>query len=322
LDPVRPRRQKYLILDALTAALERAFFLSSFQNIEWKMVKLGFIGAGIVSTALSCRLSEKGYPVVAVSSRSYTSANKLTQKIHGCHPFTYNQEVANAADLIFIATPDDTITSVVSQIRWRAGQSVVHCSGSASTDILQPAEESGAQIGAFHPLQAFASAEQALANIPRSTFILEAKEPLLGMLKDIVIDLDGQFIELTANDKILYHAAAVIVSNYLVTLVKLATDLWQNFGISNNQAIQALMPLIKGTINNIDTTGIPQCLTGPIARGDTGTVFKHIEALCKTDPGLLSTYKELGLQTIPIALAKGRITQHQARKILDTLKQS
>jgi len=284
------------------------------------MLKLGFIGAGTVGTALSVRLSSKGYQVVAVSSRSQASARKLAQVVSGCHAFNNNQDVADTAELIFITTPDDAIASVASEIQWHRGQSVVHCSGALSTDILESAKKLGAQVGAFHPLQTFASVKQAIENIPGSTFAAEAEEPLLSTLKDMATALDGQWIELKANDKVAYHAAAVIACNYLVTLVKLATDLWQSFNIPQSQATQALLPLIRGTIHNIDTVGIPQCLTGPIARGDIETIKKHLDALQKVAPALLSTYQELGLQTIPVALAKGKINQHQAEELQAILK--
>ena len=284
------------------------------------MLKLGFIGAGTVGTALSVRLSSKGYQVIAVSSRSQTSAKKLAQAVSGCHAFNNNQDVADTAELIFITTPDDAIAPVASEIQWHRGQSVVHCSGALSTDILEPAKKLGAQVGSFHPLQTFASVKQAVENIPGSTFAVEAEEPLLSTLKDMATTLDGHWIELKASDKVAYHAAAVIACNYLVTLVKLATDLWQSFNIPQSQATQALLPLIRGTIHNIDTVGIPQCLTGPIARGDIKTIKKHLDALQKVAPALLSTYQELGLQTIPIALAKGRINQHQAEELQAILK--
>ena len=286
------------------------------------MLKLGLIGAGTVGTALAVRLSSKGYQVVAVSSRSQTSSRKLAEAISGCRAFNNNQDIADASELVFITTPDDAITSVVSQIQWHAGQSVVHCSGADSTDILEPAKKLGAQIGVFHPLQTFASVKQAIENMPGSTFALEAEEPLLNTLKDMATALDGHWVELKASDKVVYHAAAVIACNYLVTLVKLASDLWQTFNIPPNQATQALLPLLRGTINNIDAVGIPQCLTGPIARGDTGTINKHLDALRKTAPALLSTYRELGLQTIPIALAKGKINQHQAGELEAILRQT
>jgi len=283
------------------------------------MLKIGFIGAGTVGTALSVLLSGKDYPVVAVSSRSSTSARKLAEAISGCR-LEDNQGVADTAELIFITTPDDVIASVASQIQWHSGQSVVHCSGADSTDILEPAKKLGAKIGAFHPLQTLASTKQAIENIPGSTFAIEAEEPLLSTLKDMATAVDGHWIELKADDKVAYHAAAVIACNYLVTLVKLATDLWQTFSIPPHQATQALLPLLRGTLNNIDTIGIPQCLTGPIARGDTGTIKKHLDALQKVAPALLSTYKELGLQTIPIAMGKGRINEHQARELQALLK--
>ncbi|MFC2035718.1 Rossmann-like and DUF2520 domain-containing protein [Chloroflexota bacterium] len=286
------------------------------------MFKLGFIGAGTVGNALSFRLSSKGYQVVAVASRSQASAEKLAQVLTGCDALYNKQAVADTSELIFITTPDDAIAEVVSEVQWHPGQSVVHCSGTDSTDILLPAKKLGAQIGAFHPLQTFASVKQAIENIPGSTFAIEAEEPLLNTLKDMATVLEGQWIELEASDKVLYHASAVIACNYLVTLIKLATDLWQTFNVPLPTATQALLPLLRGTLRNVDTIGIPQCLTGPIARGDTGTINKHLNALQKASPTVLSTYRELGLQTIPIALAKGKINQQQAMKLQTVLKQA
>ena len=280
-----------------------------------RMLKLGFIGTGTVGSALALQLSSKGYSVVAVSSRSRVSAQNLAQLISGCCVFSENQDVADIVELVFITTPDDVASTVVSQVKWHAGQSVVHCSGADSTEILQPAKESGAHIGVFHPLQTFASTKQAIENIPGSTFALEAEPPLLNTLKGMATALGGHWIELEASDMVIYHTAAVIASNYLVTLFKLATDLWQTFSVPPHQATQALLPLIRGTINNIDAVGIPQCLTGPIARGDAGTVKKHLNALQKTAPNLYPAYRELGLQTIPIALAKGKISKEQAEEL-------
>ena len=284
------------------------------------MPKLGFIGAGTVGTALAIRLSECGYPVVAVSSRSQASADKLAQAITGSRAVESSQAVADSAELVFITTPDDAIASVVSSVTWHPGQSIVHCSGADSVNSLEPAKRQGASVGAIHPLQTFASIEQAINNISGSTFALEAQEPLLSTLKEISNALNGTWIELTADDKVLYHAAAVIACNYLVTLVKLSTDLWQTFDVPPERATQALLPLLRGTIANIERIGIPRCLTGPIARGDTGTIKKHIDALDKAAPDLLPTYLDLGRQTIPIALAKGRIDKQQAEELQKLLE--
>ena len=111
-----------------------------------------------------------------------------------------------------------------------------------------------------------------------------------------------------------------MTSNYLVTLVKLSTDLWGSFGIPRDQAVQALLPLLKGTLNNIETLSVPNALTGPIARGDVGTIRIHLNTLQETSPAILPVYCELGLQTIPIALAKGKINELQAKELEDIFR--
>jgi predicted short-subunit dehydrogenase-like oxidoreductase (DUF2520 family) len=180
---------------------------------------------------------------------------------------------------------------------------------------LRKAKLEGAQTGVFHPLQTFAGAERELKVLQGTTFSLEAGEPLLSQLKEMASTLGGRWIVLKSEDRVLYHASAVMVSNYLVTLVKLATDLWDDFGVTREEAVMALLPLIKGTVSNIETLGLPQCLTGPVSRGDSGTVNKHLRDLAKHHNAILETYRELGLQTISIALEKGRIDSHKAREI-------
>jgi predicted short-subunit dehydrogenase-like oxidoreductase (DUF2520 family) len=225
------------------------------------------------------------------------------------------QGVADNADFIFITTPDDVISTVVNQVDWHKGQYVVHCSGADSLDVLEHARIMEAKVGSFHPLQTFASIQKAIENLPGSTFALEAEGNLLDILKKMADDLGGYWIKLGAGDKAAYHTAAVMACNYLVTLVKLATDLWDSFGVPRDQAIQALLPLLKGTINNIENLSVPNALTGPIARGDIGTVQIHLNTLKEIAPGILSVYCELGLQTIPVAIAKGKITKDQAREL-------
>jgi len=279
------------------------------------MLKTGFIGAGTTGTALAVRLSQKGWPVVAVSSRTLSSAQKLARLVLNCQVYHTAQELADVAELVFITTPDDVIAQVCSEVQWHKGQSVVHCSGAHSVDILEPAKKLGAAVGSFHPLQTFADVDQAIANLPGSTFALEAEGPLLSTLRELTHLLNGNWVKLGSGDKVLYHAAAVFACNYLVTLVKLALDLWWDFGVSSKEATRALLPLLKGTINNIDNIGLPNCLTGPVARGDLGTIERHLGALEARNPSLLTTYRELGLQTIPIALAKGKVNEQKAEEM-------
>jgi predicted short-subunit dehydrogenase-like oxidoreductase (DUF2520 family) len=279
------------------------------------MLKTGFIGAGTAGTALAVRLSENGWPVVGASSRTLSSAQKLAMLVPNCRACHTSQELADVAEMVFITTPDDVIGEVCSEIHWHKGQSVLHCSGAHSVDILAPAKKLGAAIGSYHPLQTFADVDQAIANLPGSTFGLEAEEPLLSTLKELSSLLNGDWVELKPGDKVLYHAAAVFACNYLVTLVKLAVDLWKGFGVSSKEATGALLPLLRGTLNNIDSIGLPNCLTGPVARGDLGTIERHLKALRAENSSLLTTYKELGLQTIPIALAKGKVNEQKAEQM-------
>ncbi|MCR4394382.1 MAG: DUF2520 domain-containing protein [Dehalococcoidales bacterium] len=286
------------------------------------MLKLGFIGAGTVGTALAVRLGAKGYCIAAAASRSISSAERLVKAAGQGQVCKSPQEVADKADFVFITTPDDTIPLVVNQVRWHSGQYVVHCSGADSLDVLEPARLAGAGVGSFHPLQTFASLQRAIENLPGSTFALEAEDELFEILKKMATDLDGKWIKLGAGDKAAYHAAAVITSNYLVTLIKLATDLWESFGVPREQAIRALLPLLKGTVNNIENLGIPTALTGPIARGDTGTIRIHLNTLQEVAPEILPAYCELGLQTVPLAQAKGKISPAQAEEIESLLQKT
>lgn len=298
------------------------------------MITVGVIGAGTVGKALAWGLTQavhpaaalelqavpegrKGVPwqVVAVASRSRSSAEQLAARIPGCRVYAGPQDVVDRADLVFITTPDDVIPAVAGSVAWRTGQWAIHCSGADSVRSLESARRGGALVGVMHPLFPFASAERALDDLPGATFALEGEGPLLATLQQMAEALGGRWIVLQPDDKVLYHAAAVLASNYLVTLVKVATDLWGRFGIDRETAVAALAPLLRGTVNNLADVGLPAGLTGPIARGDSGTVRKHLVALIDQGPELLAVYRELGLQTLPVALEKGRITAEQAEEI-------
>jgi len=284
------------------------------------MLKLGFIGAGTVGTAMAIRLSQNGYPVTAVYDLNSAAAKRLAEAVKGCRVLATAQEVADAADFVFITTADDFIPQVAAEVKWHPGQIVSHCSGAASTDVLEPARKLGARVGCIHPLQTFASIAQAVENLPGSTFAIEAEEPQFGVLKDMAIKLNGDWLELKAEDKALYHASACIACNYFYTLMQVATDLWRNWGKSNAEAIKAMMPMLQGALNNLSNVGLPKALTGPIARGDLMTIRKHLSALEKKAPGMLPLYKELGNWTIPIGLAKGTLSEERARELRVLLK--
>ncbi len=287
----------------------------------YEMLKLGFIGAGTVGTALAAKLHAGGYAIAAVADCSRASSERFTGYIGSDSSIICtSQEVADRAELVFVTTPDDIIAVVTREVIWHTGQSVVHCSGAYSVDILEPAKQKGARVGSIHPMQTFASIDYARDNLPGSSFALEAEEPLLSVLKEMVTVLEGYWIKLKPGDKVLYHAAATISCNYLVTLVKLATDLWEQCGVSRPEAVRALLPLLRGTVGNIANIGLPGCLTGPIARGDVGTIRKHLDALAEAAPSLLPIYKQLGQETVPVALEKGKLDKDKAEEINRILK--
>ena len=268
---------------------------------------IGFIGAGRVARALGIALHRAGYAVTAVASRTLASAKLLATQIDGCTARRDSQAVVDACQLVFITTPDDTIPAAIAHLKWHPGQTAVHCSGADSVALLRAAACQGITTGVFHPLQAFTGDKTDANAFQGITFSIEAEEPLRAKLKDMACALGGYWIVLSAEDKALYHASAVIACNYMVTLAGIAASLWANFGADTEEATRALLPIMKHTVANIEHLGLPDCLTGPIARGDAGTVRRHLQAIRARAPGLEPTYRELGQLTVSMAHAAGRL---------------
>jgi predicted short-subunit dehydrogenase-like oxidoreductase (DUF2520 family) len=156
--------------------------------------------------------------------------------------------------------------------------------------------------------------------MPSSFCTVEGDEGALSIVRKIVEDLGGIVLEIAEGKKTLYHAAAVAASNYLVTLIHLALELDQAAGLGSDTSLKALLPLIRGTLDNIEKKGIPDALTGPIARGDVATVSAHLTAMEKDTPGLLPLYQCLGLYTVNLAKAKGTISQDTADELTTLLE--
>jgi len=234
------------------------------------MPTLGFIGAGPVGTTFGVRLSEKGYTVAAVADISPASAERFAKLIPGCKVLTENQAVADAAEMVFITTADDHIATVCSGLKWRKGQIAVHCSGASTVQSLDAAREQGAHVGSIHPCQSFSGIEQAIANLPGSTFGIEAEEPVKAVLTGMARALKGEIVYLSSDDKVLYHAAAAIACNYFTTIVKLATDLWGNFGKTSADGIKAYMPLLRGDPQQHRSGRVPQVPHRPHRPGRRG----------------------------------------------------
>ncbi len=160
----------------------------------------------------------------------------------------------------------------------------------------------------------------AIAKIPGSTFGVTADAEILSWADGIVGDLGGRPFHVAAEDKPLYHAAACMASNYLVTLMYLVEEVYGRMGLTRDEARRAFWPLVKGTVANGETRGTIPSLTGPIARGDGGTVRKHLRGFRKRFPELTKLYRELGLFTAEVAGRKGTVTQDKLADIRATLK--
>jgi predicted short-subunit dehydrogenase-like oxidoreductase (DUF2520 family) len=293
---------------------------------------LGFIGAGAVASTLGRLFAGIGIPVVAVTSRAPENAAKLANEIVGCEALATPSEVAARSQTVFLAVPDDAIEELAASIRWQAGQAVIHLSGAKGMDALAGAAGRGARIAALHPLMTFPrtllvqSLPGLRARLVGCTWALEAADQdLSAALEALVRMLDGHVIRLTAEDRVSYHLAAVLASNYVVTLLGAAVRLWQGFDAPPGDALSALLPLLRAAVQNLETVGLPAAITGPVARGDAGTVERHLRWL-EAQAGdaqlaaLREAYIALAQLAVPLAVEKGSLTPEAAAAIEELLR--
>lgn len=285
--------------------------------------KIAIIGAGKVGTALGYLLSQAGFPVVAVGSRSLNSLKKARKYLPQAYLTLNLSEAAKRGEVVFLSVKDEAISPVAKKIAaeggFRKGQFVFHLSGALKAKALKSAEEKGASIASLHPIQTLASIELAIANLPGSIFGFSGKDEARKEALKIVKALNGKMFTVNDNFKSAYHAAACIGSNYLVTLAFAALKLYQLSGLTEKQSRQALLPLLEGTIKNLKKTDPVEALTGPIARGDLKTVEAHLKTLKKIFPEILPFYCENGKITAQIALKKG-MEEKTYQKLINLFK--
>ncbi len=290
---------------------------------------VAIIGAGRVGTTVGCLLAKAGYTVVAVAARSIESAEKAAAFIGSGEPMLDAVKAASKADIVFITTPDGAIRKCCDTIAagggFHAGSVIVHMFGGASLELLETARLAGARRAVIHPLQSVPSPAQGIKSLPGSYFRTEADAEALATAHELVKALGG--VELVmpkwSPDKdsaALYHAGAIAVSNYFVALVDYGLKFYQALGADKQEALKALLPLMKGTLQNIEALGTTDALTGPIARGDVETIKAHLEAMRKKTPELTGLYKELARQTVSVAGDKGSISQDTADELLKLLR--
>ena len=274
---------------------------------------IGFIGAGVLGKGLALALVDKGYRVVGVHSRSASSAQWVADRVPGCRVLPNAQELADAADLVFITTPDSVIGQVAAAVSWRTGQGVAHCSGADSTEILNAASDQGAATSAFHPFQTFAGLSDpadATARLAGVTFAVAGNGWPFEFLRHLAGELGGLAVSISDTDRPLYHAAGVIACGHLLALLYSAVEIWQVLGFSQEQAVGSLYPICHATLDAMAKDGVSASATGPIYRGDIATVRAHFEAIFQNLPHLAPVYGTLAAASLPLAAERGVALNH------------
>jgi len=282
------------------------------------------VGCGRVGMALARHLAMKGYRPVGFASRSLESARKAAEAAgFGGAISSDPLEVIVNADIIMITTPDHAIRGVAERIAARvvlkSGTVVLHCSGALSSAELASLKSTGAVIGSMHPLQSFAAEQMNVNPFAGIMMGIEGEPAAVECARRMAQDLGAIPFGIDTEGKVLYHASAVVASNYLVTLMNMAIQLLLASGVRSANMFGILKPLIEGTLVNIENAGIPLALTGPIARGDVAVVRSHVSELVDKAPPLLPLYTMLGIETIAVARAKGTLSKEAAEELREIL---
>lgn len=268
--------------------------------------RVGFIGGGRVGRGLSLAFSRCGYDVVGVAGRSPRE----------------KQIIFENAAVVFLTVPDDALPAVAREQPWRVGKSAVHCSGAAELSVLDHAKQAGAQVGGFHPLQMFADAEVSARGLKGCAIAVEGQDPLAATLLRMVTDIGARPLRVPPGARAAYHAAAHYAGPFIAALLAEAVTIWGRIGIREDDALAALLPLVRGSLDAIEHSGLPRAMAGSVARGDVQTLQRHLASLGELDPKMQDFYRRLALQTVPLALAAGKLDPARAARIRELLQGS
>ena len=265
-------------------------------------MKIGFIGSGKVGFSLGKYFSVHGKDLSGYASRNHTSAKEAAQFTNStCYP-NIEELIANS-DIIFITVADGAISSVWNSIKEHPIKEKIfcHCSGSLSSSIFSDIEQLGAFGYSIHPLFAIHSKETSYKDLPNALFTIEGSQTHLLDMQHFMESLGNPVQAIPTDAKTKYHAAAVFASNHVVALAKVAINLLQECGFSNEDALSAITPLISGNVSHIIEDGPVSALTGPVERNDVTTIEKHLNCLPFQYEQL---YKELSKVLIEVAQEK------------------
>jgi predicted short-subunit dehydrogenase-like oxidoreductase (DUF2520 family) len=224
-------------------------------------------------------------------------------------PQIARQAQLSKSDIVLISTPDDNIKDAVEIILRNIasiGRPVIlHTSGALSSDVLNPLASQCLSTGSCHPLQTFESPRRALALIPRTYFCIEGDPRAVRAACRLIRLIGAQYFQIPTSMKSLYHAAAVMSSAGVTALVSISLEIFSRAGLSARASREILLPLVEGTLANIRALGPERAMTGPVRRGDAGTVERNIEALRSFDHRALEIYLLLAERSITLAMSAG-----------------
>lgn len=272
------------------------------------MKTFSVVGAGRLGTSLAAALVRRGWRLRALVDRDLAAARE-SRRIVGAGRASADPAAAAAAPgLLVIAVPDDAIGRAAAALAraggsW-PGRAVLHTSGLVASAALAPLARRGAAVASLHPLQAFPRKDLPSSVFSGITWGFEGDEAAFGAAEAIVRTLRGRVLLLAPGDKALYHAAGVLASNAVVALEWTAAGLLERAGLDAETAAETLRPLRQGTLQNVNSLGPERALTGPILRGDTETVRRHLKAL-EAVPEAREVYVVLGRRTLALAARRG-----------------
>jgi len=292
---------------------------------------VGVVGAGRVGAVLGSALRAAGHAVVGASGISVDSRERIDTLLPGV-PILEVPQVVERAELVLLTVPDDALPGLVDGLAslgaWQPGQIVVHTSGALGAAVLAPAQAAGALTLAIHPAMTFTGTSLDLARLVGATFAVTGAAPLLPIGQALVVEIGGEPVVVAENARGLYHAALAHGANHLVVLVAQAAQALAAAGVEAPDRV--LGPLLgaalDGAVRNAgaDGAGVGS-LTGPVVRGDVGTVRAHLAELARyagrdaDAADLPATYRALARATTARALRGGRLTTEQAQAMLDVL---
>lgn len=288
---------------------------------ETRPQTVGLVGAGKVGVVLATALARAGHTVVSVWDPVDVAVQRAHQTL-GDFQVARTPADMTDVDLVLLAVPDDALpglvdTLVTGRANW-TGMSVAHVSGRYGRTVLDPLIALGAETFALHPAMAFSGdRDTELERIVGARFAVTAEEDARESAESLVRDMGGIPFAVAEADRILYHAAMAHASNHLVTLIVQATAMLHEVGIEDASTV--LRPAVAAALENALHLGFTGA-TGPIVRGDVGTVGEHLRAIGRHTPDSLASYRVMSDAAAQIARSTGRLTEQAYQQLNHTLE--